>query len=105
MFHAGPIKHVYACYCMCMASLNRRVQVLFDQAQYAALEAEAGAQRQSVAAVIREAVGTRLQSRKTTQSEALDRLFASADTDPDLGPIEWEAEKDAFERDPLLDIP
>jgi len=90
---------------MCMATLDRRVQVLFDPAQYAALEAEAAAQRQSVAAVIREAVGARLRARKTTQSEALDRLFASADTDSSLGPIEWEAEKDAFERDALLDIP
>jgi len=105
MFHAELVEHVYACYCMCMATLDRRVQVLFDRAQYAALEAEAAAQRQSVAAVIREAVDTRLQSRKTTQSEALDRLFASADTDPDLGPVEWEEEKDAFERDTLLDVP
>ena len=90
---------------MCMAALDRRVQVLFDPAQYAASQAEAAAQRQSVAAVIREAVGERLWARKTTQSEGLARLVASADTDPNLGPVNWEAEKDAFERDALRDIP
>lgn len=88
-----------------MATLERRVQVLFDPAQYAALEAEAAAQRQSVAAVIREAVDARLRARRTTQQEALDRLFASADTDPSLGPIDWEAEKDSFEREYLRDLP
>ncbi|MCY7411533.1 MAG: ribbon-helix-helix protein, CopG family [Salinibacterium sp.] len=46
-----------------MAILERRVQVLFDPAQYAALEAEAAAQRQSVASVIREAVDERLRAR------------------------------------------
>jgi hypothetical protein len=88
-----------------MATLERRVQVLFDPAQYAALEAEAAAQRQSVAAIIREAVDARLRVRRTTQLEALERLFARADSGPALGPIDWEAEKDAFERDILRDIP
>ena len=84
---------------MCMAALDRRVQVLFDSAQYAALEAEAAAQRQSVGAVIREAVGARLQARKTTQQEALDRLFARADENPVTEPIDWAVEKDSFERE------
>lgn len=88
-----------------MATLERRVQVLFDPAQYAALEAEAVAQRQSVAAVIREAVDEKLRTRRSTQQEALARLFASADTDPSLGPINWEAEKDSFEREYLRDLP
>ena len=88
-----------------MATLERRVQVLFDPAQYAALEAEAVAQRQSVAAVIREAVDEKLRTRRSTQQEALARLFASADTDPSLGPINWEAEKGSFEREYLRDLP
>lgn len=90
---------------MCMATLERRVQVLFDPAQYAALEAEAAAQRQSVAAIIREAVDARLRARRTTQQEALERLFASGDRNPTLGPIDWDEEKEHFEREILRDLP
>lgn len=90
---------------MCMATLARRVQVLFDPAQYAALEAEASAERQSVAAIIREAVDDRLRARRSTQQEALQRLFARADANPTAGPIDWDKEKDGFERDILRDIP
>jgi predicted RNA-binding Zn ribbon-like protein len=81
-----------------MATLDRRVQVLFDPAQYAALEAEAVAQRQSVAAIIREAVDDKLRTRRSGQQEALARLFARADARPAGGPIDWEAEKNAFEQ-------
>jgi len=84
-----------------MATLDRRVQVLFDPAQYAALQAEAAAQRQSVAAVIREAVGERLLTRRTTQQEALARLFTRADRNPVTEPIDWAVEKDSFEREYL----
>ena len=87
------------CYSMCMATLERRVQVLFDPAQYSALEAEAAAQRQSVAAIIREAVEERLRMRRSSQSEALARLFASGDAHPSPGAIDWEQEKDSLERD------
>jgi len=86
---------------MRMAILERRVQVLFDPAQYAALEAEAAAQRQSVASVIREAVDERLRARRITQQEALARLFARADENPVTEPIDWEAEKHSFEREYL----
>lgn len=82
-----------------MATLDRRVQVRFDSAQYAALEHEAATQNQSVAAVIREAVAERLRQPRTSATEALARLFASADAHPTPGPIDWEAEKDSFERD------
>ncbi len=88
-----------------MATLERRVQVLFNPAQYAALEQEAADERQSVAAVIREAVDERLQRRRASRSEALARLFASADSNPSLGPIDWEAEKDSFDREYLRDLP
>ena len=81
-----------------MATFERRVQVLFDAAQYAALEQEAVDERLSVAAVIREAVDERLRRRRATQSEALTRLFARADANPISGPIDWVAEKDSFER-------
>jgi hypothetical protein len=81
-----------------MATLERRVQVLFDPAQYAALEQEAAAQHQSVAAVIRAAVDERLRSRRTDARAALARLFDSGDAHPTAGPIDWQAEKESFER-------
>ena len=88
---------------MCMATLDRRVQVLFDPARYAALEAEAAAERQSVAALIREAVDERLSRNKKSRRDALERLLASADeTGP---PIDWEEEKESFERECLKDLP
>lgn len=80
-----------------MATLERRVQVLFDPAEYAELEAEAAANHQSVGALIREAVGDRLDRRRRSSREALERLFASGDEAPTKGPIDWDAEKDAFE--------
>lgn len=87
-----------------MATLDRRVQVLFDPAVYAALETEAEAERQSVASIIRDAVDERLRTRKTTKQEALDRLFASGDKNPS-GPIDWKAEKDSLEREYLRNLP
>lgn len=88
-----------------MATLERRVQVLFDPAQYAALEAEAAAQKQSVAAVIREAVNDRLRAQKTNKQDALARLFASADQSPSSGAIDWDEEKESFERGFLRHLP
>lgn len=90
---------------MCMATLERRVQVLFDPARYAALEAEAVAENRSVAAIIREAVDEKLRMRRSSRGEALARLFASADSNPSLGPIDWNQEKDSFERESLRDLP
>ena len=88
---------------MGMATLERRVQVLFDPAMYAALEAEALSQRQSVAAVIREAVNDRLDRRRVPRREALERLLASADNEG--SPIEWDIEKETFERAYLGELP
>lgn len=88
-----------------MATLERRVQVLFDPSQYAALEAEAAERHQSVGSLIREAVDERLRTRRTSQQEALARLFARADAHPTPGPIDWEEEKDLMEREYLRDLP
>ncbi|MBX3194229.1 MAG: hypothetical protein KF727_03895 [Microbacteriaceae bacterium] len=87
-----------------MATLERRVQVLFDPTQYAALEAEANEHRQSVAAVIREAVDERLRMRKSSRQEALARFLAIGDAHPTPGPINWDEEKDSFERESLRDL-
>lgn len=90
-----PRAKTCTCYSMCMATLDRRVQVLFDPAVYALLEAEAVAERESVAAVIRDAVNERLNRRRVSRSEALDRLLASADSDGP--PVDWQAEKRSFD--------
>ena len=90
---------------MCMATLERRVQVLFDPARYAALEAEAAAERQSVAALIREAVDERLDRRRQTRQEIVERLFARADAHLNSRPIDWEEEKESFEREYLRNLP
>lgn len=81
------------------------MQVLFDPVQYAALEAEAERQKQSVAAIIRESVDARLRSRTSNRQEALERMIARADARPDEAPIDWEAEKEGFERPYLRDLP
>jgi hypothetical protein len=88
-----------------MATLERRVQILFDPAQYAALETEAESQRQSVAAIIREAVDERLRARKSSRQEALARFLASGDAHPTPGPIDWDEEKDSFERESMRHLP
>ena len=80
-----------------MATLDRRVQVLFDPERYAALEREAAAGRQSVGALIREAVDERLGRTKLSRTDALARLLASADQDGP--PIDWAEEKNSFERE------
>ncbi|MFD4422481.1 ribbon-helix-helix protein, CopG family [Agromyces sp. NPDC058484] len=88
-----------------MATLERRVQVLFDAERYAELEAEAAASRQSVGALIREAVDDRLARRRRTAREALAELWASADARPTRGAIDWSAEKGDFERESLRNLP
>ena len=74
------------------------MQVLFDPARYAALEELAAAERLSVGALIREAVDERLNRVSANRREALARLLASAEAHPS-GPIDWEVEKEQFERE------
>jgi hypothetical protein len=88
-----------------MATLERRVQVLFDSEQYAALEAEAAAMHLSVGALIREAVDERLARRRRDARAALDALWASGDAVPTPGVIDWVAELNAADRDSLENVP
>jgi len=88
-----------------MPTLERRVQVLFDPAQYAALEREAASERQSVGALIREAVDERLNRRRSDKQAALARMLARADAQPDPEPIDWQHEKASFERGSVRDLP
>ena len=61
-----------------MATLERRVQVLFDPAGYARLEHEAQRTGQSVGAFIRNAVDARLRVSRADRETAWARLEASA---------------------------
>jgi hypothetical protein len=87
-----------------MATLQRRVQILFDPAQYAALEAEAAAQRQSVAALIREAVDERLRRTRQSKQAAWAALLARAEADPVPAPENWDEFKDELERDAVREL-
>ena len=82
-----------------MAILQRRVQILFDPAQYAALEAEAAARHQSVAAVVRDAVDDRLRRRAKDKRTAWTSILKRAAADPAPAPGDWGAFKDELEQD------
>lgn len=86
-----------------MATLEKRVQVLFSVEQYARVEAEAVAEGMSVGAYIRRAVDYRIASKNRDREDAWDRIFARADALPPSGPIDWDEEKNAFDRDILRD--
>lgn len=79
-----------------MATLERRVQVLFDDDLYERLLAEAQAERMSVGAFIRSAVEQRLDRERADASAALQHLFAWADVHPVAPPTpdEWRTQKD-----------
>ncbi|WP_298868389.1 hypothetical protein [uncultured Microbacterium sp.] len=81
-----------------MATLEKRVQVLFSAEQYARLEAEARAEQMSVGAYVRAAVDGRMERKRLDARDALERLFERADRNPMHTPTpdEWEAEKDEF---------
>jgi predicted transcriptional regulator len=87
-----------------MAVLDRRVQILFDPAQYEALEQLARSEHRSVAAIVRETVDQRLLSRRTARRAAFDRMIASA-REQDQAPMgEWDEVKANFERDHLAGL-
>ena len=66
---------------MCMSTLDRRVQILLDPVQYEDVEKEAARTGQSVAAVIRDAIASRLASSGAARSAAARRLLASANAE------------------------
>ncbi|MDR1188808.1 MAG: hypothetical protein LBK95_15395 [Bifidobacteriaceae bacterium] len=87
-----------------MATLERRVQVLFDPAQYAALEELARSERQSVGATVRETVDQRLASRRTARRAAFERMITSAREQEQQPMGDWEDVKAGFERDHLAGL-
>lgn len=87
-----------------MATLEKRVQVLFDPEQYARLEAEARAERMSVGALIREAVGDRLDRKRADARAAMKDLWDWADRHalPADTVDEWAEHKDDLVNRPSL---
>src|SRR5699024_13414 len=80
----APLSKTGTCACAClwwsMASrLEKRMQVLIDDERFQRLEAEAAAQRTSVAAVVRAAIDEHLASGQVTRAEAARRLLAQFD--------------------------
>jgi hypothetical protein len=78
-----------------MSTLERRVQLLLDPAQYEDVEREAIRTGQSVAAVIRDAIAARLSSGSAARAAAAQRLLASADPDGESGE-DWSESKAAL---------
>lgn len=83
-----------------MATLEKRVQVLFDPERYQRLEAAARESGVSVGAYIRDAVDERLDSERNARLAALEELFARVDEQPaDYPALDWEAAKADSERE------
>lgn len=79
-----------------MATLEKRVQVLFSAEQFARVEAAAKAERMSVGGYIRDAVDGWMDRKRADAREAMDRLWALADDNPGppLDMDEWDRMKD-----------
>lgn len=85
-------------YSMCMATLERRVQLLLDPDRYEALQREARTTHRSVAAVIRESIDERLDRGGRAREAAVQRLLELADRNKDEAPLEWDDTVDELER-------
>ncbi|MFT4232976.1 MAG: hypothetical protein QM606_09410 [Leucobacter sp.] len=85
-----------------MATLQRRVQVLFDPERYEQVEAAARARGMSAGAFIREAVDARIESERNDAERILAEMFARADAFAAAHPSppeEWEDIKAEWERE------
>jgi hypothetical protein len=81
-----------------MATLEKRVQVLFDPEQYALVEAVARAEGMSVGAFIRKAVDLKLAAQQARDS--WQTLWDRVDADPNrYEPVDWEDMKADWERE------
>lgn len=85
-----------------MATLEKRVQVLFDPERYAALEAEARARNMSAGALIRLATDQLLDAQRDDARQGLRAMFARAGEDArrnNYPPFDWEEAQAAYERE------
>lgn len=90
-----------------MATLEKRVQVLFSTEQYERLEAEAMLERMSVGAYIRQAVDGWMDRKRADAADVLQRLFDRVDSLPSSGDAaeDWDEHKDdLLNRRALTDI-
>ena len=87
-----------------MATLEKRVQVLFSIEQYERMAADAAAEKMSVGEYVRAAVDSRLDRKRVDALTAMERLWAWADLHPVPAPTpeEWEAQKDELNDRPIL---
>lgn len=91
-----------------MATLEKRVQVLFSQEQYARLETAAAVEGMSIGALLREAADAWMEDKRTDARAALEELFDRADRHPIPAPSpeEWDAMKDEmWDRPWMRDAP
>jgi hypothetical protein len=101
----GPV-HVRVCAWQGqgMATLERRVPILFDSRQYDSLRQLAQAEGRSVGSIVREAVDLRLSARQTQRRSVAERLIAGArDQRQDPTP-DWNDIKAGFDCDHLAGI-
>lgn len=84
---------------MLMSTMERRLQLLLDQARYARVEAEARASGRSVAAVIREAIDYRfdVDAEAARRVEAARRFLELAQGTHGEPPVDWAATKRAMD--------
>ena len=87
-----------------MATLVRRVQVLFEPQQYTSLQRLAESEGKSVAAVIRDTVDHRLSSRRTARRAVAEQLIAGARQQSQEPMPDWADVKANFERAHLAGI-
>jgi predicted transcriptional regulator len=87
-----------------VATLERRVPVLFDPRQYDALQQLAQAERRSIGSIIREAVDQRLSARQSQRQAIGERLIASARSQHQQPASDWDEIKASFERQHLEGI-
>ena len=81
-----------------MSLMERRLQLLLDQARYDLVEAEATRTGRSVAAVIREAIDYRFQDNAEARRDAGERLLSRTATPDDVEP-DWAESKAALLND------
>lgn len=82
-----------------MATLEKRVQVLFEPGDYALIEGEARAQGVSVGAFIREAVNQRVSAARASALASWQELWDLADADSAVGALDWEQMKSDYENE------
>jgi hypothetical protein len=87
-----------------MSVLDRRVQILVDPEQYAALEREAARTGRSVAAVIRLSIDEHLAGASPVRAAAAQRLLGFVDPDAPPGD-DWSETKAAMARQLIDKLP